>query len=342
MVRWWDEQGSVERESAAGEAPLEGSGRDPGAVRQRKDREDRGAFHHGGAFKERCLPGCSAARLQNGFRRRPDRGAFQEHREDHGAFKERCQPGCSAARLQNGCKRRPPICNVLAIAVALSLAPPPGRAQQMCPKPSQRVCGRCPNECLQCTPEDHNIKCPGASWGNTNSTFMNISCAPPPGLPPEAFPKIPILKPELSSPIVCSGTVQKGLWPFDADNMTFTVETMFRDPEQEQQVNSIHLHCVKLALTIESSGASDLAGTEEALACPITTAQRDVHDYSGLELYVCQGINARDDPYCSKGRWVPIITGACIGETVTGTVELTDLGSRLLIRVGIHSQKISL
>jgi hypothetical protein len=117
---------------------------------------------------------------------------------------------------------------------------------------------------------------------------------------------------------------------------------MFRDPEQEQQVNSIHLHCVKLALTIESSGASDLAGTEEALACPITTAQRDVHDYSGLELYVCQGINARDDPYCSKGRWVPIITGACIGETVTGTVELTDLGSRLLIRVGIHSQKISL
>jgi len=299
VARWWADRGSV-----PGEAPLEGSGRDPAAGRLREDREDR--------------------------KDREDRDALKEHSE-------------KLAQLKNGCRRRPPICNVLAMAVALSLAPSPGRAQQMCPKPSQRVCGRCPNQCLKCTAEDHNIKCPGATWGNTNSTFMNISCAPPRGLPPEAFPKIPILNPELSSPIVCSGTVQKGLWPFDADNMTFTVETMFRDPEQpEQQVNSIYLRCVKLALTIESSGATDLAGMEEALACPITVAQRDVHQYAGLEVYVCQGVNARDDPYCIKGRWVPIITGACIGETVTGTVELTDLGSRLLIRVGIHSQKFSI
>ena len=80
--------------------------------------------------------------------------------------------------------------------------------------------------------------------------------------------------------------------------------------------------------------SADLAGTEEALACPITTEQRNVHDYAGLEVYVCQGVNVREDPYCTKGRWVPIISGACIGETVTGTVELTDIGSRLLIRVG--------
>ena len=34
------------------------------------------------------------------------------------------------------------------------------------------------------------------------------------------------------------------------------------------------------------------------------------------------------------GRWVTVIDGACIGETVTGGLELVDEGSRLLIRVG--------
>ena len=126
---------------------------------------------------------------------------------------------------------------------------PQASAQQMCPPPSQLVCNRCPNQCRSCVAEDHNIKCPGASWGNINSTFMNISCGTPPELsPPEQFPLIPILAPAYRAPLDCAGTVQKGLWPFDADNMTFTVETMFRDPENpEQLVNAVHLHCVKFS-----------------------------------------------------------------------------------------------
>ena len=219
--------------------------------------------------------------------------------------------------------------------LALSMMPL-GAAQQMCPPPSQKVCGRCPNQCLSCISQDHNIKCPGASWGNTNSTFMNVSCGTPRELsPPEQFPQIPILEPVLRAPLDCKGTVQKGLWPFDADNMTFTFETMFRDPDEpDQKVNAIHLHCVTFSLKAESSGASDEAATDEALACPVTKAQRDAHDYSGLELTVCVGVNVRLDPYCTRGRWVPVITGSCIGETVTGSIELTDFGSRLLVRVG--------
>ena len=116
---------------------------------------------------------------------------------------------------------------VLVLMVGLALLQH-GGAQQMCPAPSQLVCGRCPNQCRQCVAQDHNIKCPGASWGNTNSTFMNISCGVPPGVAPERFPSIPVLEPTYTAPLACSGTVQKGLWPFDADNMTFTLETMFR------------------------------------------------------------------------------------------------------------------
>ena len=226
------------------------------------------------------------------------------------------------------------------VGVAVSLLAlvllPQASAQQMCPPPSQLVCNRCPNQCKSCVPKDHNIKCPGASWGNTNSTFMNISCGMPLELSqPEQFPQIPIVAPVFRAPLDCAGTVQKGLWPFDADNMTFTVETMFRDPENpEQLVNAVHLHCVTFSLKVESSGASDEATTDEALACPITMAQRSLHEYSGLELTVCVGVNARLDPYCTRGRWVPIVTGVCIGETVTGSIELTDVGSRLLVRVG--------
>ena len=39
------------------------------------------------------------------------------------------------------------------------------------------------------------------------------------------------------------------------------------------------------------------------------------------------------DPKCQKGRWAPAVMGACIGEMVTGLVELIDVGSRLLIRI---------
>jgi hypothetical protein len=72
----------------------------------------------------------------------------------------------------------------------------------------------------------------------------------------------------------------------------------------------------------------------EALVCKMTKAKRLIHDYSGLNVYVCMGINVRQDPYCNKGRWVQVISGACIGETVTANVELSDIGSRLLVRVG--------
>jgi len=163
---------------------------------------------------------------------------------------------------------------------------------------------------------------------------MNISCGTPPNIALEQFPSIPLTTPVYRAPLDCSGTLQKGLWPFDADNMSFTVEGMFRDPENpEQNVNAIHLHCVTLELRVNSSGASDAADTEEALACPITRKQRDSHAYSGLELYVCVGTNARLDPYCNLGRWLPVITGACIGEKVTGMIELTNTG-RILLRLG--------
>ena len=38
--------------------------------------------------------------------------------------------------------------------------------------------------------------------------------------------------------------------------------------------------------------------------------------------------------FARTGRWVTVIDGACIGETVTGRLELVDEGSRLLIRLG--------
>ena len=219
-------------------------------------------------------------------------------------------------------------------AAALMLVAPRCAAQQFCAGSTKVVCGRCPNECPTCVPVDHNMKCPGASWGNTNSTFMNLSCAVP-GLPPENFPNIPILSPVYSAPLECSGTVRYGLWPYDAENSTFSFETTFRDPKMpDQSVNSVFLRCVTLSLTIDSSGAKDLESTAEALTCKFDKATRDIHDYSGLVLYVCVGINVRLDPTCQKGRWVPAVMGACIGETVTGLVELTDVGSRLLIRVG--------
>ena len=116
---------------------------------------------------------------------------------------------------------------VLALLLAASMVGL-ASAQQMCPSSSQ-ICGRCPNECPSCPPVQDNLKCPGASWGNTNSTYMNISCSVLPGMPPENYPNLPIITPTIiRAPLVCRGTIKKGLWPFDADNATFVVETMFR------------------------------------------------------------------------------------------------------------------
>ncbi len=117
---------------------------------------------------------------------------------------------------------------VLALLLAASMVGL-ANAQQMCPSSSHMICGRCPNECPSCPPVQDNLKCPGASWGNTNSTYMNISCSVLPGMPPENYPNLPIITPTIiRAPLVCHGTIKKGLWPFDADNATFVVETMFR------------------------------------------------------------------------------------------------------------------
>ncbi len=117
---------------------------------------------------------------------------------------------------------------VLALLLAASMVGL-ASAQQLCPSSSHMVCGRCPNECPSCPRVQDNLKCPGASWGNTNSTYMNISCSVLPGMPLENYPNFPIITPSINrAPLVCRGTIKKGLWPFDADNATFVVETMFR------------------------------------------------------------------------------------------------------------------
>ena len=76
-----------------------------------------------------------------------------------------------------------------------------------------------------------------------------------------------------------------------------------------------------------------MESTAEALTCKFDKATRDIHDYSGLVLYVCVGINVRLGPTCQKGRWVPATKGAChsflwprrskITTTVAASLSLT-------------------
>ena len=178
----------------------------------------------------------------------------------------RCASCLWSARGPGQRHRRPPrrsegMLSVLMALLVLTMMRS-GAGQQYCAGSTQKVCGRCPNQCLSCIPQDHNIKCPGASWGNTNSTFMNISCSVPPGVAAEQYPTIPIISPAYNAPLTCSGQIKLGLWPFDADNSTFTLDTMFRDPKRPTaNVNSEFLMCVTLALTVESSGASCEAQT---------------------------------------------------------------------------------
>jgi len=207
--------------------------------------------------------------------------------------------------------------------------------EQMCPAPdASLVCSRCPDACLNsnCEKLSYGSKCAGSSWLNINSTFMSLDCAPPPGLPAEKYPAPLITRPQVAAPLECAGQIKKGLWPFDADNMTFSLETMFQ--AESTQVGQVYTSCLEVSLEPTESGASDLANTDEALACPITSAQLASYSYSGLSLFVCLGTKLSLDPYCRQGRWVEVVSGACVGEKVWGDVELTDSGTRLLMRIG--------
>ena len=79
------------------------------------------------------------------------------------------------------CKQRPTTAQargsgILVVWLALAIMPQ-ARAQQMCPKPSQQVCGRCPNQCVSCKAEDHNIKCPGGVPPDTSRHSPPFSLA---------------------------------------------------------------------------------------------------------------------------------------------------------------------
>mmetsp|Transcript_40306 Transcript_40306/g.126871 ORF Transcript_40306/g.126871 Transcript_40306/m.126871 type:complete len:910 (-) Transcript_40306:107-2836(-) len=207
--------------------------------------------------------------------------------------------------------------------------------EQMCPAPDTTlVCSRCPNACPgpECAQLSYGSKCAGGSWLNINSTFMSLNCAPPPGLPAEKYPAPLITSPQVKVPLSCEGQIKKGLWPFDADNMTFSLETMFQ--VDSSQTADVYTSCLEVSLQPTESGASDLVNTDEALACPVTSSQLASYAYSGLSLFVCLGTKLSLDPYCRQGRWVEVITGACVGERVFGDIELTDPGTRLLMRVG--------
>ncbi len=102
-----------------------------------------------------------------------------------------------------------------------------------------------------------NVKCRSASWGNTNSTYMGLDCDAPPGVK-ENFPFASIFTPDtIQSPLKCNGSIKMGQWPFDADNMTFTVDTTFRDPKFPSiSINTLLLPC--MTLTVKPKTASYL------------------------------------------------------------------------------------
>ncbi|KAJ1480052.1 hypothetical protein T484DRAFT_2829866 [Baffinella frigidus] len=212
-------------------------------------------------------------------------------------------------------------------------------AQSLCPGSLTQVCQSCPNTCAgTCSTTTNNVKCKGASWGNTNFTYMNISCATPPPLPREKYPTIPVQEALLSAPLACSGVVLKGLWPFDSDEMTFPIETMFRDPAFPlQAVNAEFLNCLSLSLKVTAVAANDDAvfpNPAERGNCLLTRENADAAAYTGLSLYVCIGTNVLTDTLCRNGEWIEVVHGTCVGERVYGGIELTQSGSRALLRVG--------
>jgi hypothetical protein len=130
-------------------------------------------------------------------------------------------------------------------------------SEQLCEGSRTQHCNSCPNQCLspdKCIAQSENLnRCRGSSWGNTNSTFMGVECRPPPGIE-DVFPRPSIITPVLSAPLACNGTILRGSWPFDADNMSFAIDTFFRDPKDPtQQINTEFLRCLTLTLKVESA-----------------------------------------------------------------------------------------
>lgn len=130
-------------------------------------------------------------------------------------------------------------------------------SEQLCEGSRTQHCNSCPNQCLspdKCIVQSADLnRCRGSSWGNTNSTFMGVECRPPQGIV-DVFPSPPIISPVMSAPLVCNGTIRRGSWPFDADNMSFAIDTFFRDPKDPtQQINTEFLRCLTLTLKVESA-----------------------------------------------------------------------------------------
>lgn len=160
-----------------------------------------------------------------------------------------------------------------ALSVLLCLAAhlPLSGCQQLCPGTKTQHCNACPDQCPsadQCISQTANVnRCRGSSWANTNSTYMEVSCNPPPGIV-DIFPfpsistattsptALSLYKKDdlVAAPLDCNGTVLRGKWPFDADNMSFAIDTFFRDPVRtDLTINTLFLDCVTLTLSVESA-----------------------------------------------------------------------------------------
>ena len=229
------------------------------------------------------------------------------------------------------------------------------RGQYLCPNlPYVKVCDQCPNQCngpaggINCVrSEPHVYKCANSSWGNTDSTYMNLSCAPLGGVA-ERYPKLTETSPAYGADLNCNGAVMRGLWPYDEANMTFSIETMFRDPALDsatsvtdggygntsQVLNAIYTNCLELRLTAVSAAVSSSTATGELVACTVTQEDQNRLSYYGLDVMACIFTNPNLDPDCKLGKWVNVLEGACVGQQVVGTMQLQDKGYRTLLRVG--------
>eukprot|EP00282_Hemiselmis_andersenii_P039092 CAMPEP_0169434588 /NCGR_PEP_ID=MMETSP1042-20121227/4611_1 /TAXON_ID=464988 /ORGANISM="Hemiselmis andersenii, Strain CCMP1180" /LENGTH=364 /DNA_ID=CAMNT_0009545177 /DNA_START=94 /DNA_END=1185 /DNA_ORIENTATION=- len=214
---------------------------------------------------------------------------------------------------------------------------PQSGGQQLCPGTKTVHCNSCPNQCsgIGCLIEASNlVKCEGSSWGNTNSTYMSLACATPAGVT-DNFPFPAITEPALRSPLECTGKVQRGLWPFDADNMTFPVDTFFRDKDQPLvNINTVFLPCLTVRLRVTQSIFQGQTTGTEGLACRIPQSRLSTSIYKGVDLYVCVDTDISLDPLCRKGLWKTLAAGVCVGERVSGQIRLPDTGGRTLVRVG--------
>ncbi len=163
---------------------------------------------------------------------------------------------------------------------------------------------------------------------------MKLDCVSP-GIR-ENYPEIPIVAPTFSAPLICNGTILRGLWPYDADNMTFSIDTMFRDPALSDNqanptinstvgiLNSIYMSCIEFRLRPLKAYAASEDVSGELAACVLNKDDIKSSNYVGLNLMVCVNTNPALDPTCKQGQWITVIDGACLGETVRSSVALQD------------------